>query len=256
VANSILGNPRSLAPGFARERTITLVLSGIAGYVDTASFAALYGLFTAHVTGNFVTAGSALARRTPDGVVAKLVVLPIFMVAVAIATLIVQAMRRRGRDPLVALLAVMTVTLAAFCAVGVALDARVDAPDAWALMVIGGTGVIAMGVQNALMRQALGALSPTTVMTGNLTQFTSDLVRLVSPSTRDPEAAAQERAASQRSLARFGWPLLGFVLGAAAGAWATGTYGLWSLIAPTAASLAMTIGVLREASPRDASSGR
>jgi uncharacterized membrane protein YoaK (UPF0700 family) len=33
----------------------------IAGYVDTAGFVALFGLFTAHVTGNFVLIGSELS---------------------------------------------------------------------------------------------------------------------------------------------------------------------------------------------------
>jgi uncharacterized membrane protein YoaK (UPF0700 family) len=33
------------------------------GYVDTAGFLALQGLFTAHVTGNFVTLGASLAQK-------------------------------------------------------------------------------------------------------------------------------------------------------------------------------------------------
>ena len=41
--------------------TLPLLLSLNAGFVDTAGFLALQGLFTAHVTGNFVTLGASLA---------------------------------------------------------------------------------------------------------------------------------------------------------------------------------------------------
>lgn len=233
------------ATGFRHERAITFVLGGVAGYVDTASFFALFGLFTAHVTGNLVTAGSALAQRTQDGLAAKLAMLPIFMIAVGLATAIIQAKRRRGKDPLVVLFAVMTAMLAVFWAFGVALQAHIDGPDAPAVIVVGGAGVIALGFQNALMRAALGTLSPTTMMTGNLTQLSIDLVHLVAASTTDPVARARERQASLGNLAKFGWPLLGFVLGAAAGAWVTGAVGLWSLSAPTVVSLGLTIVAAR-----------
>ena len=42
------------------------VLSFIAGYVDTAVFIGLFGLFTAHVTGNFVLIGSELVHRSGE----------------------------------------------------------------------------------------------------------------------------------------------------------------------------------------------
>ena len=43
---------------------LPLLLSFVAGYVDTAGFLSLQGLFTAHVTGNFVTFGASLALGT------------------------------------------------------------------------------------------------------------------------------------------------------------------------------------------------
>jgi uncharacterized membrane protein YoaK (UPF0700 family) len=42
------------------RRSLPLLLSLNAGYVDTAGFLALQGLSTAHVTGKFVTLGVAL----------------------------------------------------------------------------------------------------------------------------------------------------------------------------------------------------
>src|SRR5246127_2094061 len=60
---------------------LPLLLSFTAGYVDTAGFLALQGLFTAHVTGNFVTLGASLALGT-SGAIAKLLALPVFCAVV------------------------------------------------------------------------------------------------------------------------------------------------------------------------------
>src|ERR1700685_4820008 len=63
--------------------TLPTVLSFNGGYVDTVGYLALQGLFTAHVTGNFVTLGAALVLGT-SGVVAKLIALPLFCLVVAL----------------------------------------------------------------------------------------------------------------------------------------------------------------------------
>src|SRR5258708_10706516 len=77
--------PRSAAaPG-----ALALGLSFVAGFVDTFGFIALFGLFTAHVTGNFVLIGAAIVSPGP-GVVAKLLALPVFMAVVALIFLIVR----------------------------------------------------------------------------------------------------------------------------------------------------------------------
>lgn len=60
---------------------LPLVLSLTPGYVDTSGFLALQGLFTAHVTGNFVTLGAALALGS-SGAIAKLLALPVFCAVV------------------------------------------------------------------------------------------------------------------------------------------------------------------------------
>src|SRR5258706_7294555 len=69
-----------------RTYALAALLSFIAGFVDTAGFLGLQGLFTAHVTGNFVTLGAALVLGT-HGVVAKLLALPEFVLVVALVRL-------------------------------------------------------------------------------------------------------------------------------------------------------------------------
>src|ERR1700741_138526 len=75
--------------------TLPLLLSLNAGYVDAAGFLALQGLFTAHVTGNFVTLGAALALGT-SGALANLLALPTFCVVVIATRLLNTALSSRG----------------------------------------------------------------------------------------------------------------------------------------------------------------
>jgi hypothetical protein len=53
---------------FDTRAALPLLLSLNAGFVDTAGFLALQGLFTAHVTGNFVTLGASLVLGTSGAI--------------------------------------------------------------------------------------------------------------------------------------------------------------------------------------------
>src|ERR1700742_1902512 len=78
-----------------KHAAVPAFLSLNAGYVDTAGFLALQGLFTAHVTGNFVTLGAALVLGT-SGILAKLLALPVFCVVVLVTRLLAPALPRLG----------------------------------------------------------------------------------------------------------------------------------------------------------------
>lgn len=229
------GKPR---PG-RREAVLPALLSAVAGYVDTAGFIGLFGLFTAHVTGNLVTVGSTVARHDGAGTGPRLAMLPIFMCAVAATVLFIRALRARGRPVLTPVLGIEALALVAFLLAGVCLGPRIGpAHEGWLVTVIGATGVIAMGIQNALMREVLAQSAPTTMMTGNVTQFTIDLTRCLFP---DKPTDAARRAEARRRLAKTSAILLGFVGGAALGALGVQTLGFHCLAVPALSVCALAV---------------
>src|SRR5271169_6626082 len=78
-----------------RRLGIPALLSFNGGFVDTIGFLGLQGLFTAHVTGNFVTLAAALVYGT-HGVIAKILALPEFVAVIVVARLASGAMTARG----------------------------------------------------------------------------------------------------------------------------------------------------------------
>lgn len=232
--------PGSPSSSEAAPRGAAVLLSAVAGWADTAGFLALFGLFTAHTTGNLVTAGAGLASVRGDaGAGAKLVMIPVFMASVALTGAVARARRRAGRPVLGTLLLLEAAGLAAFLVLGVALRSEFRAPAAWAVVLTGAAGVVGLGVQNALMREALGGLAPTTVMTGNLTGVTLDAVAWATE-------RGDARAAARTRLLRGVRALGGFVVGAALGAALTRAVGLASIGAPLVAVLGLGLWTLRQ----------
>ena len=189
------------------------ILAAVAGFVDTLSFVALFGLFTAHVTGNFVLIGAGLAGFG-QGVILKLSVFPAFVCGVIASSLIARSMAARPAWQGTRVLhTVQAVLLLGFCAAGV-WATPVTQPDSVAALVAGIVGTFAMGVQNAHPRViARTGGVPNTVMTGNVTQAILDAVDMLSPGTAD-----SVRATARARFAKMLPAIVAFALGAGGGA--------------------------------------
>ncbi|MYM38789.1 YoaK family protein [Duganella qianjiadongensis] len=207
----------------ANRHALGIALGYTAGYVDTVGFVALFGLFTAHVTGNFVLIGSELARPG-HGVLIKLLAFPAFILAVAAARLLSVWLEARQRPAAPALTLLQLLLLLGFMLLGCAAT-PVQQTDALLPLLAGMAGAAAMGVQNAASRLVWSELAPTTVMTGNVTQLVIDLVDL---------ARASAAPGTLSRLGKFLWPVLAFGLGAISGAFAYHYAGFYALLGPSA----------------------
>ena len=205
------------------ERPASFALSAVSGFVDTAGFILLQGVFTSHVTGNLVLAGAALAGTITGGVGVRVSLLAVFVVSVGATSAIARWLGTRVSSPVPLLLAAEAIWLGAFLATGLWLGRGPEAMPERQLLVVASTAVVAMGIQNALMREQLKSYLPTTMMTGNTTQFTLDLVASVR-GKGTPQVHA--------SLRRTSIVLAGFLTGAAAGALAAAKLGMWSPAIP------------------------
>src|SRR5882757_3472297 len=103
-----------------RSYALAALLSFTGGFLDTAGFLGLQGLFTAHVTGNFVTLGAALVLGT-YGTLGKLLALPEFVIVIALARLAGAALTARQLPTLRILLCVKVCFLVAFFTLAVTL---------------------------------------------------------------------------------------------------------------------------------------
>ncbi|MEO1988659.1 MAG: YoaK family protein [Martelella sp.] len=153
------------------------------GYVDTMGFVALHGLFTAHVTGNFVTLGAAIATGT-GGLLAKALALPVFCVSVMAARYFARWLGRHER-PVVPVL--LKLQFALFSAAAVLVFLLPTAANSAGEIITGMTLVVAMAIQNAVHRVHLPDLPPSTLMTGTTTQIMLDVTDLVFGGAIDKE---------------------------------------------------------------------
>ena len=211
-------------PAANLKPTLPLLLSLNAGFVDTAGFLALQGLFTAHVTGNFVTLGASLVLGT-SGAVAKLLALPVFCVVVILTRLLSSALLRINRPALKIVLGLKIILLVAGAVLAIRLGPFHNG-DAWQAVVTGMVLVSAMAIQNAAHRIHLGSAPPSTLMTGTTTQIMIDLADMVQPPR--PESAVRPGA----RLAGMAVNIAVFAIGCAAAALLYAHVGVWCFVVP------------------------
>jgi uncharacterized membrane protein YoaK (UPF0700 family) len=222
------------------QNRIAMLLSIHGGYVDTMSFVALQGLFAAHVTGNFVTLGAALATGT-SGVTAKLLALPVFCLVVIVTRLLGHALRAAGLAPLRLMLGLM---LALLClAAGLAFAfGPFGSADSWAALATGMVLVAAMAIQNGAQRIHLPQIPPSTLMTGSTTQAMLDLADLFAGVPGEQTAAVKTR------LLRLAASILSFATGCGVAALLFHLFGMVSFLVPPVLVLLVMLHPLRNAS--------
>jgi uncharacterized membrane protein YoaK (UPF0700 family) len=203
--------------------TLPTLLSFNGGYVDTVGYLALQGLFTAHVTGNFVTIGAALVFGT-SGVVAKLLALPVFCMVI-IATRLV-SFNLPARWPVLETMLTLKLLLLLVAAVlAIAMGPFTKGDDAPAI-IVGMTLVSAMAIQNAAHRIHLSFAPPSTLMTGTTTQIMIDVADMI----RGLPGAARDVARSR--LRGMCVAVASFAAGAGAGAALFHAIGSWCFALP------------------------
>lgn len=198
--------------------------SFVAGYADTLGYIALFGLFTSHVTGNFVVLGSTLVNHD-DGVVLKLMTFPVFIVGVALSRQFSVVAKKRQRAVERPLIFIQAVLMLLFMFFGIYSHPEAG-PDSAGAMLTGMAGVLAMSVQNTRSRQS--SATANTVMTGNVTQLVIDLVDRM----QERDTAASTKLNGR--IATIGSHVLGFGIGAMGAAAGYMALGYWALLIPIA----------------------
>jgi uncharacterized membrane protein YoaK (UPF0700 family) len=213
---------------------VPVLLSFVAGYLDSYTYLSLFGLFAAQVTGSFVIAGAEFV--TSDfGIAGKLIAIAAFVTAAAVTAAFCLAARDAQRGALPAMLGLEALLLAVF--VGIMLFGPVvrDTRD-WHGIVAGVFAAMAMGTQSVLVRLLMKDIPQTNVMTGNMTQLGIAATELIMARrgfdhSRHGDTAVRDFAQARDRLVTVLTIAIGFLAGAAAGALAFATTGVHGALA-------------------------
>jgi uncharacterized membrane protein YoaK (UPF0700 family) len=199
----------------------SICLAFLAGYVDTLGFIALFGVFTAHVTGNFILIGRELAHPT-QGVLIRLLAFPAFIVSVAGTRLLILFLQRHEKCVLFYIYIVQFFLLAGFAVSGYLAGPAITPDMPWALLA-SVLGAAAMAMQNASAKLLLSHIPPSTIMTGNVTQLVINFVDFARG------AASEKEVHALRGLL---WTVAAFACGAIGAGFGYGAFGFVALVLP------------------------
>jgi uncharacterized membrane protein YoaK (UPF0700 family) len=224
-----------------------VLLSFVAGYLDSYTYLSLFGLFAAQVTGSFVIAGAELV--TSDfGIAGKLIAIAAFLVAAVATTALILLAREAGRAALPSMLALEALLLVIFVAIMLFGPTVNDARD-WHGIAAGLFAAMAMGVQSVMVRLLMKDIPQTNVMTGNMTQLGIALTELLIARRRlarssDDDAAIRAFAEMRSRLSMVLAIAIGFLVGAGSGALAFAATGLRGALVAVAIVAALALWAL------------
>lgn len=202
--------------GFWNDCRDSIFLTIVGGAIDTIGYIALFGFFTAHVTGNLVLAGAAWVKGGA-GVWIKLAAIPLFILTVVITKFFIDLHPHKHRI-LGYLFLGEAIFLTAFMFAGIFFEPFND-PSAMSVAITGGLGLIALAIRNTSSKTLIKHISPSTMMTGNTTQLAIDLSNFIRNRSEE----------HQRALFKSFSIVMGFVIGAFLGAYLYVKLDFWSV---------------------------
>lgn len=215
------------------------LLAFVSGFVDTLSFVGLFGLFAAHVTGNFVMIATSIAEFRL-GLWIKLLAVPVFIVAAIVTRFFIIRRERHALEAATHVMGVQAVLLTVFMVVAIMSSPFKD-HESPGVIATGLLAAASMAVQNTAARTFLVGLPPTTVMTGNLIQVIIDAVDLW-----HGHGPLDTKRARLHKLVPM---LLSFIAGTLLGAMGYLTAGFWCLLVPIAAIAVLSVAVRPHTAP-------
>ena len=170
VAYAVMSNNESVFY-LLSNRTVVLVLAFVGGFVDSAGYMKLFGLFTSSITGNLVVACTT-GFREGDGVWARLFVTLAFMVGAFVTTLFYLRLKYKLKvnpwDIGIVLFSCEAIALAVAGAIGIYINhtsAGYGHIDSWETILEGTLLALSMGIHNAAAQDVVPSCPSTTVMT-------------------------------------------------------------------------------------------
>jgi len=199
---------------------VTLILTIIAGYCDTITFVAADKIFSAHVTGNFIVFAYQMIKGSDGDAWIKLLTFPIFMFSVMAGGWISARFSNRHF-----LLLCEGIILLLGGAIAYSLGYIDNGEITWPMYLVTMIVVFAMGLQNAFGKLfAKETYGPTTMMTGNVTQFALDIRSFCNSGFKN----ADFLSGINKGLITLG----GFLIGCLLGAWIGQLFGLVGILLP------------------------
>ena len=194
-----------------------MVLAAVAGYCDTATFVAGDNIFSAHVTGNFITFAFQMVTGAPINAWIKLLTFPIFIIAVITGGRLSEKAKNKNKLLLIEALILIIVGV-------LSLTWHLE-QDKVTLYISVMMVVFALGLQNAYGKLfSKETHGPTTMMTGNVTQASLDFGSLLAGKFSAPDALT--------SFKKQLTTIMGFLSGCVLGAVIAREFGLASILLP------------------------
>ncbi|HEY6319838.1 MAG TPA: YoaK family protein [Acidimicrobiia bacterium] len=220
-------------PPRAPQPRVAATLAGVGGWVDAVGFLTLFGLFTAHLSGNTARLGVELGQGEVSLALTYLVPILVFIGGVAAGSWYMAA--HRDRNTLPPLLAVEALLVTTFMVVGTSLrDAGDLTPRSAAYYGLAVLATAAMGLQTSSLRHVCDVEVHTTFVTGMITSFAEELV---ASARHEPDAPRRARI--------HGGLVASYLVGAVCGSALDTSWRLWSLAIPVVVLGALSVGMRR-----------